>query len=343
MTAELRRLEQSNQRTVHWKRWGPYVSDRAWGTVREDYSASGDAWEYLPHDQARSKAYRWNEDGIAGICDRHEYLCFALALWNGRDPILKERLFGLTGKEGNHGEDVKEYYFYLDSTPTHSYMKFLYKYPQAEFPYSRLLEENRRRSKADPEFELMDTGVFNEDRYFDVVVEYAKASPEDILIRITATNRGTQPAQLHLLPTLWFRNTWSWKPGTSKPSLALRDSVEHALVEAGHPLLGQRWLYCCDHPNTLFCDNETNTARLHGQGHGPRYPKDAIHECVVGGNQDAVNPQRSGTKMAAQYSPIIAPGETATIRLRLTDAAASDDPFNGGLRSHLCLAPARSG
>ncbi len=329
MTAELRRLEQSNQRTAHWKRWGPYVSDRAWGTVREDYSASGDAWEYLPHDQARSKAYRWNEDGIAGICDRHQYLCFSLALWNGRDPILKERLFGLTGKEGNHGEDVKEYYFYLDSTPTHSYMKFLYKYPQVEFPYSRLVEENRKRSKADPEFELMDTGVFNEDRYFDVVVEYAKATPDDILIRIHAANRGPEPAQLHLLPTLWFRNTWSWKPGTPKPSLALRDSGEHALVEVGHPLLGQRWLYCCDHPNTLFCDNETNTARLYGHGHGPRYPKDAIHECVVGGNQDAVNPQRSGTKMAAQYSPIIAPGETATIRLRLTDAAASVDPFNG--------------
>ncbi len=210
LTAEDKRLEKCRDRRAHWKRWGPYLSERAWGTVREDYSSGGDAWQYLPHDHARSKAYRWNEDGIAGICDRHQYICFALSLWNERDPILKERIFGLSGVEGNHGEDVKEYYFYLDSTPTHSYMKYLYRYPQAEFPYAHLLEENRRRGKDDPEFELMDTGIFNENRYFDVVVEYAKAPPEDLLIRISATNHGPDPAPLHLLPTVWFRNTWSW-------------------------------------------------------------------------------------------------------------------------------------
>src|SRR5512146_1006729 len=332
MNAEQKRLEESQRRTAHWKRWGPYVSERAWGTVREDYSANGDAWDYLPHDQARSKAYRWNEDGIAGICDRHQKICFALALWNERDPILKERLFGLTGNEGNHGEDVKEYYFYLDSTPTHSYMKFLYKYAQAEFPYAQLVEENRRRGKADPEFELMESGVFDEDRYFDVVVEYAKASPEDILIRIKATNRGPEPARLHLLPTLWFRNTWSWKAGAPKPSLALAEgSAKHSVVEIAHPELGQRRLYCQNRPTTLFCDNETNAHRLYGSSDGPLYPKDAINDCVVNGNKEAVNPQQTGTKMAAQYSPMVAPGETVTLRLRLTDKtfSADQDPLNG--------------
>src|SRR5215470_10672658 len=215
MNAEEKRLQESRDRKVHWKRWGPYLSERQWGTVREDYSAGGTAWDYFPHDHARSRAYRWGEDGIAGISDRHQLICFALALWNGRDPILKERIFGLTGSEGNHGEDVKEYYFYLDSTPTHSYMKYLYKYPQAEFPYARLVEENQRRSKQELEFELMDTGVFDQDRYFDVVVEYAKATPEDILIRIEATNRGPEAAELHLLPTIWFRNPWSWQPGAA--------------------------------------------------------------------------------------------------------------------------------
>src|SRR5690349_15118476 len=210
LTAEEQRLEQARNRSAHWKRWGPYLSERAWGTVREDYSAYGTAWDYLPHDHARSKAYRWNEDGIAGISDRHQMICFALAFWNGKDPILKERLFGLTGGEGNHGEDVKEYYFYLDSTPTHSYMKYLYKYPQQEYPYSRLVEENRRRGKHEPEFELLDTGVFDEDRYFDIFVEYAKADSEDILIRLSVTNRGPEPAHLDLLPTVWFRNTWAW-------------------------------------------------------------------------------------------------------------------------------------
>src|SRR2546422_10593719 len=220
MTAEEQRLMESSDRAAHWKRWGPYLSERAWGTVREDYSAYGTAWDYLPHDHARSKTYRWNEDGIAGISDRHQLVCFALALWNGNDPILKERLFGLTGSEGNHGEDVKEYYFYLDSTPTHSYMKYLYKYPQAAFPYDALLAENRRRDRRAPEFELIDTGVFDSDRYFDVVVEYAKASPDDVLVRITATNRGPDAAELHLLPTLWYRHTWSWDvPEPERPSL----------------------------------------------------------------------------------------------------------------------------
>ncbi len=222
MTREEQRLEESRQRTAHWKRWGPYLSERQWGTVREDYSPDGKPWTYFPHDHARSRAYRWGEDGIAGLCDRHQRICFALALWNGRDPFLKERLFGLSGDEGNHGEDVKEYYFYLDSTPTHSYMKFLYKYPQAAFPYQQLLEENRRRGRKDPEFELADTGVFNESRYFDLFVAYAKAAPEDILIRITAYNRGPESAELHLLPTLWFRNTWTWPGNTSRPALRVR-------------------------------------------------------------------------------------------------------------------------
>ena len=222
MTAEEQRLEESHQRTKHWKRWGPYLAERQWGTVREDYSPDGTAWEYFPHDQARSRAYRWGEDGIGGISDRHQRICFALALWNGRDPILKERLFGLTGNEGNHGEDVKEYYFYLDSTPTHSYMKYLYKYPQAAFPYDQLVAENHKRGKRDPEFELMDTGVFNENRYFDVFMEYAKAAPEDILIKITAWNRGPEEAQLDLLPTLWFRNIWSFGEKHGHPQSVAR-------------------------------------------------------------------------------------------------------------------------
>jgi hypothetical protein len=218
MTQEAMRLQQAQERTAHWRRWGPYLSERQWGTVREDYSPSGAAWDFFPHDHARSRAYRWGEDGLAGICDNHQRLCFALALWNGRDPILKERLFGLTGSEGNHGEDVKEYYFYLDSTPTHSYMKYLYKYPQAAFPYRQLVEENRQRNRHAFEYELMDTGIFNDDRYFDMVVEYAKATTDDILIRISATNRGPDTAELHLLPTLWFRNTWSWDHTAPAPA-----------------------------------------------------------------------------------------------------------------------------
>src|SRR5574337_2181593 len=236
MTREEQRLQESRERRVHWKRWGPYLSERAWGTVREDYSPYGTAWDYFPHDHARSRAYRWGADGIAGICDRHQMICFGLALWNGRDPILKERLFGLTGNEGNHGEDVKEYYFYLDSTPTHSYMKYLYKYPQAEFPYGRLVDENRRRGRSASEYELLDTGVFDQDRYFDIFVDLAKASAEDILIRISVVNRGPDRARLHLLPTLWFRNTWSWGYDELRPNLRRAKNREgHAVIEVSHP------------------------------------------------------------------------------------------------------------
>ncbi len=319
-TAEDRRLEESRDRKTYWKRWGPYVSERAWGTVREDYSPGGTAWDYFPHDHARSRAYRWNEDGLAGICDRHQMICFALALWNGRDPILKERLFGLTGNEGNHGEDVKEYYFYLDSTPTHSYMKYLYKYPQAEFPYARLVEENRRRSKHDPEFELMDTGVFDDDRYFDVLVEYAKADAEDIVIKITAANRGSEAAELHLLPTVWFRNRWSWGENNDPKPVARNASRANgpATIELEHFILGTRRLYCEGKPDLLFTENETNTERLFNSANSSPFVKDAFHNYVVHGRQDAVNPEQTGTKAAARYALTIAPGESATIRLRLT-------------------------
>src|SRR5215467_12540327 len=243
MTSEEQRLEDTRDRQGHWNRWGPFLSERAWGTVREDYSANGTAWEYFPHDHARSRAYRWNEDGLAGICDRHQYLCFALALWNGRDPILKERLFGLTGHEGNHGEDVKEYYFYLDNTPTHSYMKYLYKYPQPEYPYEELVRENRRRSKQEPEYELLDTGVFDDNRYFDVFVEYAKADSEDILVRISVANRGPEPASLDLLPTIWFRNAWSWDKNEPRPFMKAGNRGREQVIQLSHPRYGDRWLY----------------------------------------------------------------------------------------------------
>ena len=319
MTAEQRRLDESNERTKHWKRWGPYLSERAWGTVREDYSANGTAWEYLPHDHARSRAYRWNEDGIAGICDRHQYICFAVALWNGRDPILKERIFGLTGNEGNHGEDVKEYYFYLDSTPTHSYMKFLYKYPQSEFPYSELVNENRRRGKLDPDYELLDTGIFDQDRYFDVFVEYAKADVEDILVRITVANRGPEPARLRLLPTIWFRNTWSWGYEEPRPMLKGEAGLGDPAIELLDPAYGQRWLCCEGSPQLLFTENETNFRRLYGPGNPSPYVKDGINDYVVHGQREAVNPALVGTKAAADYDLLLAPGESRTIRLRLTD------------------------
>jgi hypothetical protein len=318
MTAEEIRLQESDARKKHWKRWGPYLSERAWGTVREDYSRYGEAWDYLPHDHARSKAYRWNEDGLAGISDRKQNLCFAVALWNGRDPILKERLFGLTGSEGNHGEDVKEYYFYLDSTPTHSYMKYLYKYPHAEFPYAQLLEHNRNRSKYEGEYELMDTGVFDDDRYFDVFVEYAKADVEDILIQITIANRGPEAASLHMLPTLWFRNDWSWGNGKghAKPSLrANKDAVEIA-----HHVFGERFLYCDGGPELLFTDNETNVRRLYGVEANGHY-KDGINDYVVNGAMNAVNPENKGTKAAAHYVVALDAGETKTIRLRLAHEA----------------------
>src|SRR5262245_34497781 len=280
MTKEEQRLEESRDRRSHWKRWGPYLSERAWGTVREDYSEDGNAWEYLPHDHARSRAYRWNEDGIAGICDRHQKICFAIALWNGKDPILKERLFGLTGNEGNHGEDVKECYYYLDSTPTHSYMKMLYKYPQAEFPYAWLVEENRRRGKDAPEFELVDTGIFNDDRYFDVFVEYAKAGPDDILIRITAHNRGPEMAKLHLLPTIWFRNTWSWGTNGHKPQMNL---MARGGIEINQTDLGKLYLSYEGEPKILFCENETNAKRLYNVDGAQGYFKDSINDYVVHG------------------------------------------------------------
>jgi hypothetical protein len=317
MIREEERLEEARQRTRHWKRWGPYLSERAWGTVREDYSPNGTAWDYFPHDHARSRAYRWNEDGIAGISDRHQKICFAIALWNGRDPILKERLFGLTGNEGNHGEDVKEYYFYLDSTPTHSYMKYLYKYPQAEFPYGQLIAENRQRGKLAPEFELIDTGIFEGDRYFDVVVEYAKADVEDILVRVTATNHGPEEASLNLLPTIWFRNTWSWNQnGTAKPWLRRASDGVIELFDEGS---GKRWLCCDGAPELLFTENDTNTQRLFNFTNGSPYVKDGINEYIVHGNQQAINPEQRGTRAAANYTLTVAPGESATIRLRLSD------------------------
>ena len=314
MTKEEIRLKESHGRTAHWKRWGPYVSERAWGTVREDYSATGEAWDYFPHDHARSRAYRWNEDGLAGICDRHQRLCFALALWNGRDPILKERLFGLNGSEGNHGEDVKEYYFYLDSTPTHSYMKYLYKYPQAEYPYAKLVAENRRRTKSDPEFELMDTGVFNQDRYFDVFVEYAKADWDDLCIRITAANRGPEAAEIHLLPTLWFRNDWSWA-GKPRPSLSLDQNAGSILAQEVE--LGECRLHFQEGGTPLFTENETNVERLYGVKNASPYVKDAFHRYVINGETAAVNPALRGTKAAILYKRMVPAGGEVSISLRL--------------------------
>jgi len=319
LNAEARRLEEDRQRIKNWKRWGPYLSERQWGTVREDYSPFGSAWDYLSHDHARSRAYRWGEDGLAGISDRHQYICFALELWNGRDPILKERLFGLTGSQGNHGEDVKEYYFYLDSTPTHSYMKYLYKYPQLEFPYSKLVEENRRRGRNQPEFELIETGVFDEDRYFDIFVEYAKAEPEEILIRIQAVNRGPEAAVLHLLPTVWFRNTWSWGYTEPRPNLRrVKSEDPRAIIEVNHHYYGRRWLYCEGSPELLFTENETNNRRLYGLENGS-YAKDGINDYIVHGVKEAVNAGHSGTKGTAHYPLTVDPGRTVTVRLRLTD------------------------
>ncbi len=327
-TAEQQRLNDAGQKKFLWRKWGPYLSERQWGTVREDYSEAGDAWNFFTHDQARSRAYRWGEDGLAGISDDQQRLCFALALWNGKDPILKERLFGLTNSEGNHGEDVKEYYFYLDSTPTHSYMKYLYKYPQAAYPYADLVETNRRRSKDDMEYELLDTGVFKEDRYFDVFVEYAKDGPEDILIRITAANRGPEAAELHILPTLWFRNDWaSWiaesNRASKKPNLKqIEGAAGTSAVAATHPLLGELTLSCEGEVPLLFTENETNHERLFpGQKNESPYVKDGINNRVVQGNQDAVNPEKQGTKVAAHYRLVLAPGQSSTVRLRLAGQA----------------------
>jgi hypothetical protein len=320
MTQEEIRLGESQRREKHWKRWGPYLSERAWGTVREDYSPYGNAWEYLPHDHARSRAYRWNEDGLAGICDRRQLVCFAVSLWNEHDPILKERLFGLTGNEGNHGEDVKEYYFYLDSTPTHSYMKYLYKYPHAVFPYSQLVEENRRRGRDQPEFELLDTGVFADNRYFDVFVEYAKADVEDILIKISVANRGPERARLRVLPTIWFRNTW--RAHVPRPMLRQIPGA----IELQQPNLGHRWLYYEGSPELLFTENETNLKRLFGVENHYKCVKDGINDFVVQGLTGAVAAERQGTKAATHYQLEIESGETATLRLRLSDIDFSGLP-----------------
>ncbi len=322
MNAEQKRLADNG---TSWKKWGPYLSERQWGTVREDYSEGGDAWNYFPHEHARSRAYRWGEDGLAGISDDLQRLCFSLALWNGKDPILKERLFGLTNGQGNHGEDVKEYYFYLDSTPTHSYMKYLYKYPQSEFPYEDLIETNRLRGRNDFEYELLDTGVFNENRYFDVFVEYAKAAPEDLLIRISVHNRGPDAAELHLLPTLWFRNRWSWDE-TPKDSLLQREPGSPGIVvRADEPKLGTRYLSCDGEPTLLFTENETNTQRLFNTPNATPYVKDGINDYVVHGQAGAVNPEQKGTKVAAQYVLNLAPGECRVVQLRLSDVAPSGE------------------
>jgi hypothetical protein len=326
MNAERSRLEEARERKLPWKKWGPYLSERQWGTVREDYSESGDAWNYFSHDHARSRAYRWGEDGLAGISDDRQLLCFGMALWNGEDPILKERLFGLTNSEGNHGEDVKEYYFYLDSTPTHSYMKYLYKYPQAAYPYDDLVQTNRSRGRSDQEYELLDTGVFHQDRYFDVFVEYAKAAPEDILIQVTVHNRGAKPAALHLLPTLWFRNTWSWGGDVVRP--VLRQAAP-GLVAASHPDLGERFLHAEDATALLFTENETNTARLVNVPSRTPYVKDAINSYIVHGDRAAVNPDQTGTKASAYYRLEVKAGGSVTIRLRLTDMAPVESARSG--------------
>jgi hypothetical protein len=286
MTAEQNRLEEVRQKKVAWKRWGPYLSERQWGTVREDYSEGGNAWDYFTHDQARSRAYRWGEDGLAGISDDQQRLCFALALWNGQDPILKERLFGLTNSESNHGEDVKEYYFYLDSTPTHSYMKYLYKYPQGAYPYDDLVNTSRSRTRAELEYELLDTGIFDEDRYWDVFVEYAKGSAEEILVQISIHNRGPEAAELHVLPTLWFRNCWSWQAGIERPTLQRFGEV----VKATDSKLGTRFLYCEGHSSLLFTENDTNTERIFGVPNHSPYVKDSINRYLVHDEKDAVNP-----------------------------------------------------
>ena len=315
INAEARRLGEDARGTANWRRWGPYLSERQWGTVREDYSPHGTAWDYFPHDVARSRAYRWGEDGIGGLSDNQQRLCLTIALWNERDLILKERLFGLTNSEGNHGEDVKELYYYLDATPTHSYLKMLYKYPQQEFPYRSLVEENRRRDKRQPEFELLDTGVFDDDRYFDVFVEYAKTGPDDILMQVTVHNRGTDEATLHLLPQVWFRNTWSWSGvRDNKPALRERDD---GAIDIEHPRLGRYTLYAEDPRELLFCENETNSHRLFGHSETKGYFKDAFHDYLIGGRCDAVNPGHVGTKAAAHYTLVVPGGDSRAVRLRL--------------------------
>jgi hypothetical protein len=327
---EVIRLQEARAAKIPWRKWGPYLSERQWGTVREDYSLDGNAWDYFSHDQARSRAYHWGEDGLAGISDDKQQLCFSVALWNGKDPILKERLFGLTNSESNHGEDVKEYYFYLDSTPTHSYMKYLYKYPQAAFPYGDLVATNKGRNRLDMEYELLDTGIFKDDRYFDVFVEFAKNTPEDILIQISVSNRGPEPATLDVLPTLWFRNTWTWWPDTPRPSLKqVTGKNDSRFVAASHAQLGDRYLYSEKNVPLLFTENETNNERIFGTPNASPYVKDGINNYVLNGKQDAVNPQYTGTKVAAHHRISVGAGETARIRLRLSDLAPAGigDPF----------------
>ncbi len=331
MTPEHDRLRQYRERAVDWKYWGPYLSERAWGTVREDYSADGSAWNYFPHDHARSRAFRWGEDGLLGICDREQSLCFSLALWNGNDPILKERLFGLTGPEGNHGEDVKEYYYFLDSTPTHSYMKAVYKYPQRAFPYEKLILENARRGRTDPEYELIDTGVFDDNRYFDVFVEYAKSEPGELLIQITAVNRGQAAATLHLLPTIWFKNTWTWDGKNIRPQIRAASPQEipgGIGLRADHPTLPTKWLLCQADgaPELLFTENDTNCEKLFpGSRNATPFVKDGINDYITAGRKNAVNPAKIGTKAAAHYCLTFGPGESRTVRLRLGAAVPQAD------------------
>src|SRR5205807_5068285 len=315
MNAEQRRIEENNSRKRRWHLWGPYLSERQWGTVREDYSAKGDAWNYLPHDHARSRAYRWGEDGLGGICDYKQRLCFAWAFWNGNEPILKERLFGVTGPQGNHGEDVKELYWYLDNTPSHSYMRMLYRYPQTRFPYEELVSSNAARSRAEPEFELWQTNALAENRYFDIEISYAKATPDDIMIRATAINRGPESATLHFLPTIWFRNTWSWGHDARKPSL--REDTP-AMIEARHDGLGSFELHCENAEKFLFTENESNLQRLWGVPNRCPFVKDAINDAVIQHKIDIVYPGKTGTKAAAHYPFIIPAGEKVSIRLRLT-------------------------
>ena len=330
MNTEKLRLEECRDGVAPWKKWGPYLSERQWGTVREDYSEGGDAWNYFTHDQARSRAYRWGEDGLAGVSDDQQRLCFALALWNGKDPILKERLFGLTNSESNHGEDVKEYYFYLDSTPTHSYMKYLYKYPQSAYPYDDLVNTSKSRGRNEMEYELLDTGVFQDDRYFDVFVEYAKHSPEDLLIQITVCNRGPEAAELHVLPTLWFRNEWSWHGESARPSLEQVPGVgARNAVLVSDTTLGRRYLYCDRDVPLLFTENETNAERLFGAANRTPYVKDGINNYVVHGQAGAVNPEHRGTKVAPHYRVCVAAGGSETIRLRLTPTAPGAAKGNG--------------
>ena len=357
MSVEKQRLLETDAGQNNWRRWGPYLSERQWGTVREDYSPGGTAWDYFPHDHARSRAYRWGEDGIAGISDDNQNLCLALAVWNGQDAILKERLFGLNNAEGNHGEDVKEIYYYLDATPTHSYLRLLYKYPQREFPYAQLVEENaRRKSQPElPEFELLDTGIFDDDRYFDVFVEYAKAAPEDLLMRVTVHNRGPDAATIHLLPQLWFRNTWSWQPDSARPEIA---RTNRGVLTARHAEFGDHSFYAEGQPEVIFCDNDTNVRRLYGQNDVAGYFKDAFHEYVVHGNPAAVNPENSGTKVGVLHKLAVPAGGSKQIRLRLSKVnnrnPFSDfdsvfarriqeaDEFYAGLQDGIASADARS-